>query len=164
MIPFFARNQFKEKLLKMLDEATKDKTKKKQHGLTQFKDLSDRIDALFNTGSSSQGDAKKLSINIVGHVDTMDSMNAYLRMQNTKAYMRANLEGQKLVSKFSSTKCQYQLDYRLFQQTANNFDNAAALDTFQQSCKQSNVTIKESTIMFHPDSCRLPLASYAICG
>lgn len=29
LIPFFARNQFKEKLLKMLEEATKDKTKKK---------------------------------------------------------------------------------------------------------------------------------------
>ena len=114
LIPFFARNQFKEKLLKMLDEATKDKTKKKQYGLTQFKDLSDRIDALFNTGSSSQGDAKKLSINVVGHIDTMDSTNAYLRMQNTKAYRRANLEGQKLVSKFDSTKGQYQLDYRLF--------------------------------------------------
>ena len=114
LIPFFARNQFKEKLLKMLDEATKDKTKKKQYGLTQFKDLSDRIDALFNTGSSSQGDAKKLSINVVGHIDTMDSTNAYLRMQNTKAYRRANLEGQKLASKFGSTKGQYQLDYRLF--------------------------------------------------
>lgn len=66
--------------------------------------MSDRIDALFSAGNTSQADAKKLTINIVGHIDTMDSMNAYLRMQNTKSYMRANLEGQKLASKFNTTK------------------------------------------------------------
>ena len=115
VIPFLARNQFKDKLYKMMEEATKEKTKKKQFGeINQFKDLTDRIDALFNTDDSVTGDSKKLSINIVGHIDPMDSVNACIRLKNIRAFKSVNLEGQKLVQRFESTKAQYQLDYRLF--------------------------------------------------
>lgn len=70
VIPFLARNQFKEKLHKMLEEATKDKAKKKQHGHAQLKDQA-RIDSLLNGCSLSE--PKKVSVSIVGHVDPMDS-------------------------------------------------------------------------------------------
>jgi translation elongation factor EF-Ts len=111
VIPFLARNQFKEILHKMLEEATKDKTKKNHHAHAMIKDQANRIEHLFNNSST---ESKKVSINIVGHIDKNDSMNAYLRMENTKVYIRANLEGQKLIQKFHSTKGQYQLEYKLF--------------------------------------------------
>lgn len=145
VLPFFAKNQFKETLHKMLEEATKDKTKKKHHTHAQLKDQASRIDSLFN--HNYQSESKKISINVIGHVDPMDSGNAYLRIQSTKAYMRANLEGQKLVQRFTPTKAQYQLEYRLFQPTDNNYENIASSEDHMQEFKQKNVLIRESNIM-----------------
>lgn len=143
VIPFFARNQFKDKLHRMLEEATKDKTKKKQQA--QVKDQANRIEALFNGTSSDL--SKKISINIVGHIDPMDSTSAYLRMLNTKTYMRANLEGQKLVQRFASSKGQYQLEYRLFQPTDNNCVSCTTVDEMMQELKANDVLIKDSNVL-----------------
>lgn len=142
VIPFFARNQFKEKFHKMLEEATKDKTKKKAHAHAQMKDQANRIDALFNGTSSGDTSAnKKISIKIIGHIDPMTSKSAYCRMQNTKAYMRANLEGQKLVQQFASSKGQYQLEYRLFQPTDNNCVSCLDVEEIKQAFKANDITI-----------------------
>ena len=57
-------------------------------------------------------------------------------MKNTKSYKSANLEGQKLVQRFESTKGQYQLDYKLFQSTENTPENVTSLEKFTQSFKE----------------------------
>mmetsp|Transcript_8101 Transcript_8101/g.13609 ORF Transcript_8101/g.13609 Transcript_8101/m.13609 type:complete len:98 (+) Transcript_8101:84-377(+) len=41
----------------------------------------------------------KDTIKIMAHIDPMNSKSTYMRLKNIKAYIRANLEGQKLLQR-----------------------------------------------------------------
>jgi len=54
--------------------------------------LKNRIDLMMNPDATQNND----KIKIMMHIDPMLSTNQYMRINTLKAYMRANLEGQKL--------------------------------------------------------------------
>lgn len=111
VLPFFARNQFKEQLKKLSEEANKDKYKKSQ-GSQASKETISRIQAMMNPSQELDKD----SIKVMGHIDSAHSSHTYLRMRNLNSFIRANLDGIKAINLSKKTT-------GLFRPTPNSLPN-----------------------------------------
>ena len=90
LLPFLARNQFKDSISKYYEDANKDKSLSKQE-----KDFAQRLESMMNPDKEILKDTVK----IIAHIDGANSGTTFMRLKRTNMYTKANLEGQKLLLK-----------------------------------------------------------------
>lgn len=99
------------------------------------RDMASRLDSLL-AGDAIVPTAPKFQFKVLAHIDAQDSGHFCLRIQSPKVYARANLEGQKLLQKYTKDS---PLLYKSLAPTVNNAKCMEGNDTVQ--IKDSSIAI-----------------------
>jgi hypothetical protein len=112
VLPFFARNQFKQKLAVMMEEASL--SKKKNENQETF----NKIAEMMNPNAMFYHDP----IKVMAHIDAQDSGHNFLKMRNFNSFTKANLDGLKILLRLTANRGKNSV-VSLFSPTLNSLYN-----------------------------------------
>ena len=140
LIPYLARNQYKDALMKYYEEANRDRAQSKQE-----KELAARVEMMLNPNKV----AKKETIKVLAYIDPAGSQSNFVRFKsdNISMYHKANIEGSIMLQQQKAKSGEFRGPLggpHLFSATPNNIPDLLSISEERpQNITDSNIALPD---------------------